>query len=149
MTALRLRPGGKTLIGALALALALAGVAGAAPAAQPFPFDQMLRLDVRPMRPVKRVPILTVSRDGEATIGLWCKTLRGRVELSDSAIRIEPGPIPQALPRYMVDGQCSEARMQADLDTLTALIQVTGWRARGDALVLTGPKTFRFRVSSN
>jgi heat shock protein HslJ len=147
MTALRLRPGGKAFVGALALALA--GFAGAAPAAQPFPFDQMLRLDVRPMRLVKRVPILTVSRDGEATIGLWCKTLRGRVQVSDQAIRIEPGPIPQALPRYMVDGQCSEARMQADLDTLTALIQVTGWRARGDALVLTGPKTFRFRASSN
>jgi len=147
MTALRLHPGGKALVGALALALT--GLAGAAPAAQPFPFDQMLQLDVRPMRPVKRVPILTVARDGAATIGLWCKTLRGRVEVSNQAIRIEPGPIPQALPRYMVDGQCSEARMQADLDTLTALIQVTGWRARGDALVLTGPKTFRFRASSN
>ncbi len=147
MTALRLRPGGKSLFGALALLLA--ALAGPVPAAQPFPFDQTLRLDVAPIRPVKRVPILTVGRNGEATIGLWCKTLRARVQLSDSDIRIEPGPLPQDLPRYMVDGQCSDARLQADLDTLTALIQVTGWRARGDALMLIGPKTFRFRTSSN
>ena len=132
-----------------ALALTLIGLAGPGRATQPFPFDQLLMLDVAPMRPVKRVPILTVTKTGEATIGLWCKTLRGRVQLTDSAIRIEPGPIPEGLPQYRVDGQCSEARMQADLDTLTALIQVTGWRARGDALVLSGPKTFRFRVSTN
>jgi hypothetical protein len=147
MTAFRLRQGGKSLFGAFALLLA--GLASPAPAAQPFPFDQTLRLDIAPMRPVKRVPILTVARNGEATIGLWCKTLRARVQLSNSDIRIEPGPIPQDLPRYMVDGQCSDARLQADLDTLTALIQVTGWRARGDALMLIGPKTFRFRTSSN
>ena len=132
-----------------ALALMLVGLAGPGRAAQPFPFDQTLMLDVAPMQPIKRVPILTVARDGEATIGLWCKTVRGRVELSDNAIRIEPGPIPTELPRYMIDGQCSDARMQADLDTLTALIQVTGWRAQGDALILSGPKTFRFRVSTN
>jgi hypothetical protein len=108
------------------LALALLGLAGAARAAQPFPFGQVLMLDVQPMCPVKRVPILTVARDGAANMGLWCKTLRARVVLSDDAIRIEPGPIPAGLPRYRVDGQCSDARMQADLDTLTALLQVTG-----------------------
>lgn len=132
-----------------ALALMLVGLAGLGRAAQPFPFDQTLMLDVAPMRPLKRVPVLTVAHNGEATIGLWCKTVRGRVELSDNTIRIEPGPIPTELPRYMIDGQCSDARMQADLDTLTALIQVTGWRAQGDALVLSGPKTFRFRLSTN
>ena len=148
MTSLRLTAGRLSFVCGV-LALMLAGLVREAPAAQPFPFDQTLMLDVKPMRPVKRVPILTVSSDGEATIGLWCKTLRGRVQLSEDAIRIEPGPIPEDLPRYMVDGQCSDARMQADLDTLTALMQVTGWRARGDAVLLIGPKTFRFRVSTN
>lgn len=132
-----------------ALALTLLGLAGAVRAAQPFPFDQMLMLDIAPMRPIKRVPLLTVAKSGEATIGLWCKTVRGRVELSDSAIRIEPGPLPDALPQYMIDGQCSDARLQADQDTLAALSQVTGWSARGDALVLSGPTTFRFRLSTN
>ena len=148
MILLRPAAGRKSIVYGV-LALMLAGLAGPAGAVQPFPFDQTLMLDVQPMRPVKRVPILTVARDGEATIGLWCQTLRGRVQLSDNAIRIEPGPIPQALPRYMVDGQCSNARMQADLDTLTALVQVTGWQARDDAVVLIGPKTFRFRISTN
>ncbi len=144
----RLSAGRKVFVGGL-LALVLAGFAGQAGAAQPFPFGQMLMLDVKPMRPVKRVPILTVTKSGEATIGLWCKTVRGRVELSASAIRIEAGPLPETLPQYMIDGQCSEARMQADQDTLAALAQVTGWRARGEALVLSGPTTFRFRVSTN
>ena len=148
MTVLRLTAG-RMSFACGALALMLGGLAGQARAAQQFPFDQMLQLDVAPMRPVKRVPILTVSSNGEATIGLWCKTVRGRVELTDSAIRIEPAPLPEALPQYMIDGQCSDARMQADLDTLTALIQVTGWRARGDALVLSGPTTLRFRASTN
>ena len=141
----RLSAGRKALAGGV-LALLLAGPAAAV---QPFPFDQILQLDVAPMRPVKRVPILTVAKNGEATIGLWCKTVRGRVELSAGAIRIEAGPLPEALPQYMVDGQCSEPRLQADQDTLAALSLVTGWRARGDALVLSGPTNFRFRVSTN
>jgi hypothetical protein len=132
-----------------ALALTLFGLAGAVRATQPFPFDQTLMLDVAPMRPIKRVPILTVAKNGEATIGLWCKTVRGRVDISDSAIRIEAGPLPDALPQYMIDGQCSDARMQADQETLAALAQVTGWSARGDAVLLIGPRTFRFRVSTN
>jgi hypothetical protein len=144
----RLSAGRYTFVGGL-LALLLAGIGGPAGAAQPFPFDQILQLDVAPMRPVKRVPILTVAKNGEATIGLWCKTVRGRVELSDNAIRIEAGPLPEALPQYMADGQCSEARILADQDTLAALAQVTGWRAQGEALGLSGPTSFRFRVSTN
>lgn len=106
-------------------------------------------LDVKPMPPVKRVPILTVSQDGEATIGLWCKTVRARAELADGALRIEPGPLPDELPQYMVDGQCTDERIKADRDTLDALGQVTGWRRQGDAIVLTGATPLKFRPSSN
>jgi heat shock protein HslJ len=144
----RLSAGRKVFVGGL-LALVLAGFAGQAGAAQPFPFGQMLMLDVKPMRPVKRVPILTVTKNGEATIGLWCKTVRGRVELTDNAIRIEPGPLPEGLPQYMVDGQCSDARMQADQETLAALSQVTGWRRQGQAVLLLGPRALKFRPSDN
>ena len=148
MTALRLIAGRYAFIFG-ALALLFAGRADFARAGQQFPFDRILLLDTTPMRPVKRVPILTVSSNGEATIGLWCKTVRGRVELSDSAIRIEPEPLPEVLPRYMVDGQCSEARMQADQDTLAALTQVTGWHRQGRAVVLVGTTTLRFSPSDN
>ncbi len=118
-------------------------------AAEPFPFDRELLLDVRPMPPVKRVPVLMVEPNGAATIDLWCQTVKGRVELSDTAIRVEPGPLPDGLPRYMSDGQCTPERMQADLQVLTELAQVTDWRAHGDAVVLRGPTTLRFRLSTH
>ena len=118
-------------------------------AADGFPFDQTLMLDVKPMPPVKRVPILTVTPDGEATIGLWCKTVRARAELADGAMRIEPGPLPDDLPQYMVDGQCTDERMKADVDTLAALTQVTSWHRQGSAVVLVGATPLKFRPSSN
>lgn len=131
--------------------LALGLFAGSAPvrAADQFPFDQTLMLDVKPMAPVKRVPILTVEQNGNATIGLWCKTVRGRVELAGDTIKIEAEPLPDGLPQYMVDGQCSDQRLAADQDTLAALAQVTGWRRQGGAVVLTGVTQLKFRPSSN
>jgi hypothetical protein len=39
--------------------------------------------------------------------------------------------------------------MQADQDLLTAFSQVTSWRSQGNALVLEGPKTLKFRPASN
>ena len=148
MSAFRLTAGRPGFVcGALVLAL-LAGCS-LVRAADRFPFDQTLMLDVKPMPPVKRVPILTVTQTGDATIGLWCKTVRGRVELTDNAMRIEPGPLPDDLPQYMVDGQCTDERMKADQDTLSALAQVTGWRRQGGAVVLTGATQLKFRPSSN
>ena len=131
--------------------LALGLIAGSGPvgAADQFPFDQTLMLDVKPMAPVKRVPILTVEQNGNATIGLWCKTVRGRVELAGDTIKIEAAPLPDSLPQYMVDGQCSDQRMAADQDTLAALTQVTGWRRQGGTVVLTGATQLKFRPSSN
>ena len=118
-------------------------------AAEPFPFDQELLLDVRPMPPVKRVPVLLVAPNGAVTIDLWCQTVQGRVQLSHSAIRIEPGPLPDGLPRYMSDGQCTPERMRADQEVLTELAQVTGWRVHGDVVVLRGPTPLTFRLSSH
>jgi hypothetical protein len=75
--------------------------------------------------------------------------VKGRVQLSDSAIRIEPGPLPVGLPRYMSDGQCTPERMQADQEVLAEMVQVTGWRRQGDIVVLIGPRTFRYRLGTN
>jgi hypothetical protein len=106
-------------------------------------------LDVAPMRPVKRVPILTVTANGAARIDLWCQTVAGRVELADTTIRIEAEPVPEALPPMMSDEQCTPARQQADLSTLSALTQVTGWRMQGGAVLLLGPTTLKFRPATN
>ena len=118
-------------------------------AAEPFPFDQELMLDAAPMRPAKRMPTLNVAPNGDAAIGLWCKTVTARVELSDAGVRIEPGPLPEAMPEMMGNGQCSAQRMQADQDMLAALAEITAWRSNGNAIVLTGPKTFKFRPAMN
>jgi hypothetical protein len=131
------------------LALGLLAGSSLVRAADRFPFDQTLMLDVKPMPPVKRVPILTVEQNGEATIGLWCKTVRARAELADGALRIESGPLPDELPQYMVDGQCTDERMKADADTLAALTQVTSWHRQGSAVVLVGATPLKFRPSSN
>jgi hypothetical protein len=138
---------GRPAIACCVLAVGLLTAWVASRASEPFPFDQELILDARPMPPVKRVPVLMVAPNGAATIDLWCQTVNGRVELSDTAIRIEPGPLPDGLPRYMSDGQCTPERMQADLQVLTELTQVTDWQAHGDAVVLRGPTTLRFRRS--
>jgi heat shock protein HslJ len=138
---------GSVVCAIIAAGLALAAIA--ASAAGGFPFDQDLMLDAAPMRPLKRVPVLNVGADGSATIFLWCQTVRGRVQLSDSAIRIEPGPLPDGLPPYLREGQCTADRMQADLATLAALTQVTSWRRQGQAVVLLGPTTLTFRPSDH
>ena len=118
-------------------------------AADQFPFDQELVLDAAPMRPAKRVPIVTVAPDGKASIDLWCKSVGGKVEFAVMAIKIETDPLPEALPDMMSDGQCTPQRLQADQDLLAALAQVTSWRMQDGALVLVGAKPLKFRPASN
>lgn len=121
----------------------------AARAADEFPFDRNLLLDVAPMRPLKRVPFITVASDGSAKVELWCRTVPARVQIADGAITIETAPLPEALPLYMSTGQCSEPRVQADNELLAALAQVTEWRRRGDGVVLVGATQMVFRAASN
>ena len=127
-------------------------LSGPSQAAEEFPFDRVLLLDVAPMRPLKRVPILTVQENGSATVELWCRTASARVQVSGEAIRIETAPLPEALPQYMSSGQCSDDRVRADTETLDALAQVTEGRRRGDGIELGGaaiPTPLRFRASSH
>ena len=149
MSFVRLLAGRGLIVSSIAAGLLLAFATGFGRAADSFPFDRDLLLDVAPMRPVKRVPILAVSENGNATIGLWCKTVLGRVTIADKEIHIESGPLPDALPQYMSDGQCTPERMQADADTLAALTQVTTWRRRGELIVLLGPTALTFRPSDH
>jgi heat shock protein HslJ len=149
MSFTRLIAGRRNFACGLAVAVLLALAPGLGWAADPFPFDQELILDAAPMRPAKRMPTLNVAPDGNASIGLWCKTVTARVELSDAGVRIEPGPLPEALPEMMGNGQCSAQRLLADQDMLDALAQVTAWRAQGGAVVLAGPKLLKFRPATN
>ena len=118
-------------------------------AADQFPFDRDLLLDAAPMRPAKRVPILMVAPDGNATIDLWCKTIPAHIDLSDNAIKIEPGPLPEGLPEMMSKDQCTTQRIQADEEFLAVVSQVTAWRKEGGAVVLIGPKKLKFWPAMN
>lgn len=118
-------------------------------AAEQFPFDHDLLLDATPMRPGKRMPMLNVESGGSARIDLWCRTVPGHIEVSDTAIKVEAGPLPDGMPEMTSAGQCTPERMQADEDMLATLNQVTGWRRQGEAIVLDGPQTLKFRLSDH
>jgi heat shock protein HslJ len=136
------------LVGAASLfALTAAGYCEAA--TTEFPFDRILMLDAAPMRPAKRKPSLTVATNGSVTIDLWCKSVEGRVEIADTAIKIVAAPLPEAMPDMMANGQCTPERMRADAGLLNALSQVDAWRRQGSAVMLSGPTTLRFYPSTN
>ena len=138
---------GRQIFACAALAVILGS--GLATAADQFPFDQELLLDAAPMRPVKRMPILTVEPNGNAKIDLWCRTVPARVEISDATIKIEAGPLPEDLPAMQSAGQCTPERMQADEEMLAALVQATSWRREGEGVVLEGSRELKFRASDH
>ena len=129
--------------------LFLLSVCGAGITAEPFPFGQELLLDAAPMRPGKRMPILAVEANGDARIDLWCRTVPARVEIADMAIKIEAAPLPEELPTMQGAGQCTPERVKADEEMLASIVQVTEWRRDGDAILLIGSATMKFRSATN
>jgi hypothetical protein len=140
--------GGTVARSAIAVVLLLL-TCGAGALSEPFPFDQELLLDAAPMRPGKRMPILLVEPSGNAKIDLWCKSVPARIEISDMAIKIELGPLPEGLPEMLSVGQCTPERMQADQELLAMLAQVTGWQRENGGIVLVGPTELKFRPSDH
>ncbi|HZP70985.1 MAG TPA: hypothetical protein VFB29_13665 [Pseudolabrys sp.] len=139
----------RALAGAAVAAALLSCIGNTGFAAEPFPFGQELLLDAEPMRPGKRMPILTVESNGNARIDLWCRTVPARVEITDMAIRIEAAPLPEELPAMQSAGQCTPERIKADDDMLASIVQVTEWRRDGDAILLVGSVTMKFRPATN
>lgn len=137
------------LIASCAIILLALLAPGAFAAERPFPYGQELLLDAEPMRPGKRMPILTIESNGDAKIDLWCRTVPARIELSESGIRIEAGSLPQELPEMQSAGQCTPERIRADEQMLAVLAEVTGWRWENGAIMLLGPTTMTFRAATN
>jgi heat shock protein HslJ len=124
-----------------ALILAFACIGAPVMAQAEFPYERDLLLDVRPMRGSKRIPILTIERNGRAQIDLWCKRGQGQVTVDGDAITITP--------LAMKDEACTPERAQADEEILTNLLQVTTWQMRGDVVTLTGGAPLRFKAATN
>jgi heat shock protein HslJ len=124
------------------LALVIIVMCGPSLAAErSFPFDSELMLDARPMKGSKRVPVIGIGRNGEATIDLWCNSIEGQIVVIDSTISVMTGA--------KTDRQCDSARLLGDADLLAALQQATSWSRAGDVVTLRGAKTLRFRQPTN
>jgi len=93
------------------------------------------------MKGSKRLPSLDIRADGATEIDLWCNSAHGQIVVSRDAITITTGE--------KTERQCEPERMRGDDDILAALAQVTGWRLQGDTLILSGPRTIRFRMETN
>lgn len=120
----------------------LAGSPLAAGAVEPvFPFGGELLLDGKPMRGTKRLPSLSIERDGTAAIDLWCGSLRGRADVGNGTIAITPGERDNA--------QCAPDRIAGDDDLLDMLVHMTNWRRRGDTVEFSGTATLRYRLMTN
>lgn len=129
--------------GCLVLVLVVTGAAGlsARDISKEFPFDQELLLDTPPMRGSKRVPMLDIAANGAVMIDLWCNTVEGQIVVIESAIAILTGS--------KTNRSCPPERAHRDEEVLSSLLQVTTWRREGDAVVLIGPQTLRFRRATN
>jgi heat shock protein HslJ len=125
---------------AFGLSILMSSVCVAA-AGSAFPFGHELLLDTRPMKGSKRLPSLDIRADGETQIDLWCNSVQGQIVVSRDAITITTGD--------KTERQCEPERMRGDDDILAALSQVTSWRLQGDTLILSGPRTIRFRMETN
>lgn len=145
----RLMAGGTNRVRCVASAAFVLFVCATSLCAESFPFDQELLLDAPPMRPGKRMPVLTVEPSGNARIDLWCKTVNAHVEISEAGVKVEAGPLPEELPTMQSAGQCSPERVQADEELLATFTQATGWRWDGNAIVLEGPTVLRLRPSDH
>jgi heat shock protein HslJ len=115
--------------------------AEAAYAQSGFPFDHELLLDAAPMKGSKHVPSLDIAADGSAEIAMWCNTVKAQLVVAGNTITVIAGP--------STEHQCPADRLRGDEDLLQALTQATNWRLEGEALVLTGGKTLRFRLQTN
>ncbi len=127
---------------ALAVLVALSLFAGRGFAAQTeFPYASELLLEAAPMRGSKRVPIIEVDPSGEASIDLWCASVRAQFVIAGDTLTIVPGE--------KSEQDCAPERMRADEELLATLQEITGWRRRDDLLVLDGPRPLRFRLSTH
>jgi heat shock protein HslJ len=106
-----------------------------------FPFDSEFLLDVEPMQGSKRVPGMDIAGNGTATVDLWCNSVQAQLIVAGDTVTILTGALTAR--------ECPPERVQGDEDMLAALAQVTTWRRDGHILILSGPRTLRFRKQTN
>ena len=121
--------------------LAIPSMVSAAPGQGEFPYGNELRMDARPVKGSKRIPLLEVESNGAATLDLWCDSVQSQFVVAGDTVTVIIGPKTQHT--------CSQEQTQADSDLLAALEAVTTWRREGDGVVLVGSRELRFMPSTN
>jgi heat shock protein HslJ len=106
-----------------------------------FPFDSEMFLDARPMPGSKRIPNVEIAANGTIAVELWCNRVEGQVVVAGDTITVMVG--------QPTDRPCTPAQTQRDTDLLSALNEVTNWRREGDAVLLVGAKTLRFKAATH
>ena len=120
---------------------ALGGIVAADAAERGFPYNSELIMDAKPMRGSKRVPMLVIGAQGEATIEGWCNNVKAQLVVAADTVTILTGA--------WSEQQCPADRMRADEELMAMLMEITHWRRDGDVLTLRGTKTLRFRSLTN
>jgi len=121
--------------------LALSGVTTGVVAESAFPFDSELFLDASPMRRSRRIPNMDIAANGAIALEMWCNRIEGQLVVAADTITVMTG--------QATDRRCAPEQVRGDADLLSALGEVTNWRREGDAVVLIGPRTLRFRMASH
>jgi hypothetical protein len=106
-----------------------------------FPFGFEMTLDVAPQPGSKRIPTLEIGENGEALLGLWCKSGKGQFSVAGNSVIFIPG--------QLQDRDCPPARAQADDEIVAALSEAATWRRRGDLVSFIGTRALRFRINTN
>jgi hypothetical protein len=127
---------------ALALGLA-AGAFNAIPASadDEFPFGFEMTLDANRQPGSKRLPMLEIGDNGEATLELWCKGGKGQFSVAGNTVIFVPGPLQ--------DRACPPAKAQADDDLVAALSEAATWKRQGDYVSFIGTRPLRFHLNTN
>jgi heat shock protein HslJ len=128
--------------GVALLACFFGAMAAADAAERGFPYNSELMMDAKPMRGSKRVPMLVIRAQGEATIEGWCNDVKAQFVVAGDTLTILTGA--------STEQQCPAERMRADEELMAVIMDITHWRREGDLLTLRGGKTpLRFRTMTN
>lgn len=127
--------------GAVVGAAAIIAVGVVPAAAQSFPYDQEMLVEVKPLPGSRRVPMMEVHPDGKASIDMWCHSAVAQLTIAGSDVKIE---FVSAKPE-----NCTPERIELDQAMAKSMLEITQWRRRNDIVELVGPTTFRFRISTH
>ena len=106
-----------------------------------FPFGFEMTLDVNRQPGSKRLPMLDIGDNGEATLELWCKAGKGQFSVAGNTVIFVPGPLE--------DRACPPAKAQADDELVAALSEAATWKREGDTVSFIGTRPLRFHINTN